>query len=221
MSTIAMVGFVTSEEVVRTWTREGSQDWWVEDPDGLRRLLGAGRVDRARILPGAYTEMVVLDDDEATMTVSAPFEPQDGGLFPLAGPFRLARVVSDLTWSASTLDVFVDWVADRLDRSAARGEALYVQEQGRGPTTRSASAQYMRSRSGWVGTVATSHLPEGDEQWARGGDDRGGGLLAVQPSSSSSTMLATLLAGAVLGWPEGPLGLVTGWDAAPDGPFGP
>lgn len=213
----AAIGFVTAEDVVRTWTRDGSTEWLVDRPAELRDLLGAGRTDRSPLVPNARVETGVLDVGSATLTVVAPFDEADAKIYRLAEPFDLVRVQAVLPWSAASRDVFLGWCTDRLRRASSAGEVLCFHERDADEEgSRVVSAGIYRV-GGWQGALATNAPPSDDESWGQHADGTGA-LVALPHRVSVFEDLAAMILDVVRSWPGGPLDVIAGWGKTGDGP---
>ncbi len=216
---LGIAGFVTAEEVVRIWTRDGCRDWWLQKPKELRKLLGAGRVDREpMIASGAVTEMIILDESNQSLIASAPFQPEDGRWFPLAAPFSVAPVTGELSWSEEIYEVFTEWLTSRIDASGYRGETLHVFERDRwGRGTRAVSVGFLHDGEEWFAAASANAWPEDNTIWAQARQKDGLADFRFPGDADSAHALACLVAMTVLSWPGGPLDLVIAWTPAPSG----
>lgn len=226
MLELAIMGFVTAEKVVRLWTRDGCHDRLVTDTDvdGLRDVLGTGRVDREAMVPNAQTEMGILDEESGQLWLAAPYGADEPPPV-IAGPFSLTRVdvVSGndgqrrLDWSDATVAAFVAWVAVTIASQVPKGEDVVVHERDTdGNGRRVASAAYFQQDGELTAMVATNAAPEDDALWAQARKPDGGGVISVPASQTSAEDVAQMLTRVVLGWPGGPLDLVCSWDLAGD-----
>lgn len=224
MLELAIMGFVTAEEVVRLWTRGGCHEWLVTDTDvdSLRDVLGTGRVDREAMVPNAQTEMGILDRESGQLWLAAPYVADEPPPV-IAGPFSLTRVdvVSGndgqrrLDWSDATVAAFVTWIAVSIASQVPKGEDVVVHERDAGDNgQRVVSAAYFQQDGELTSTVVTNAAPEDDDLWAQARKPDGGGVISVLAAQTSAEDVAQALTRVVLGWPRGPLDLVCSWDLA-------
>lgn len=217
---LAIIGLVSSGGAVRLWTRDGSCDVEVDDPTRLQRLLGGGRVDREAMLPGGVeTEMILLDRAARCLTVSAPFQPEDGQFFPLGEPFRICFLTNaDVTWSDEVAGDLPERLAGWIERAGANGEVLTIAErdaQARG--NRRVQCFFEHDGEEWCAVVTTNAPPENDEVWSQGYVRSGTTVLRLSDDADSPVNLALIAATAFVLWSDSPLDLVLGWSPAPDG----
>lgn len=211
---LGVIGLVTAEGTTRVWTREGSIDLEVAEPERLRALLGEHRVDNEPMLPGGVrAEMVLLDPEQRTLLVSAPFRPEDGQIFPLGPAFRV-RPARKSEWTDETLELLASWLASRVDSALQHDKALHIferdaYEQGR----RSVQCSLLPDGQGWCVEVGTNAPPRDNEGWAQAPSRDGIARLRLPRDTAVGRGAALLAMMTVASWPGSPLDLVLGWSA--------
>lgn len=217
---LGVIGLVTDEGTVRVWTRRGAFDLAVAEPDRLRGLLGARRVDRDPILSGGlWAEMVLFDGEARSLTVSAPYQPEDGRFFPLGPPFAVQPVRTAPAWSESTFELLTMWIASRIDVAGLHGEILHIREsnaaeQGR----RQVSCYFVDDGEVWCAAIQTNAPTDDVPIWSQAGVRGGIASIRFPMEANSAESLAMLALMTAAEWPGGPHDLVLGWSPAPSGP---
>jgi len=215
-----VIGLVTAEATVRVWTRRGAFDLAVAEPDRLRGLLGARRVDREPMLPGGlWAEMVLFDGEARSLTVSAPYQPEDGRFFPLVPPFAVQPARTAPAWSESTFELLTSWIASRIDAAGLHGEILHIREsntaeQGR----RQVSCYFVDDGEEWCAAIQTNAPTDQVPIWSQAGVRDETASIRFPMEANSAESLAMLALMTVAEWPGGPHDLVLGWSPARTGP---
>lgn len=209
---LGIIGVVTAEGIVRIWTREGAQDWWLAEHRQLRGLLGGGRVDRELILPPASLEMVVIDPSESSLTVLAPYQPEEQRIFRLAPPFTIAPVLAgELRWSEKTYATLLPWLSTVIEVASYRGETLHLHERKWDESGhRLVRIGYHATEGNWSAFVGTNSRPD-DSDWLDAVVQDPVVEMRIPASETSSLHAATLALQLLLQWPGGPLDVVLAW----------
>lgn len=217
---LGLIGLVTDEATVRVWTRRGFSDLQVAEPDRLRGLLGARRVDREPMLPGGlWAEMVLYDLEGRSLTVSAPFQPEDGQFFPLGPAFDVRPARTAPVWSDRSLKLLVTWAANRINLAGQNGEILHILERDRAQQGRRRLACYfVQDGEEWRAAIETNAPTSEMPIWSHAELRDGTASLRLPTAAISGESLAMLALMTVAAWPGSPHDLVLGWSPAPSGP---